>query len=119
MTKMEKQIFADHEAAGSHWLLTVRHPGVQDLALVLARVREIAGDLPPSVTLWEKAYRQLYAEGQVSLVTEKMKVPEVKVRSHLSLDEYHKMPKSQVARLYMSSREFKADVDDLIRRKLI
>jgi hypothetical protein len=111
--------FATHEEAGAAWLLKYRHPGTEDLARVMERVEEIAGTLPPSVTLFEKAYRQLYAEQAVSLVVEKMKVPEVQVRSPLTLDEYRKIPASQVARRYMQDKDFKADVDDLIKRKLI
>jgi hypothetical protein len=111
--------FATHEEAGAAWLLKYRHPGTEDLARVMERVEEIAGTLPPSVTLFEKAYRQLYAEQAVSLVVEKMKVPEVQVRSPLTIDEYKKLPASTVPRRYMQDPFFKKGVDELIRLKLI
>jgi hypothetical protein len=113
--QQEKQF--DHFA--SEWISRYRHPGREDLAKVMQRAHEnLAGNLP-SVSAFERAYRELHSEGEVELVTEKLVEPVVAVRQRLTVDEYNSMRASDITRKYISDRTFKADVDDLIKRKLI
>jgi len=107
-------MFATHEAAGSAWILKYRQPPTEQLALVLQKVNEIAGDLPPSVSLWEKAYRLLLRQGAVDLVEAPMQV--APVRSRLTADEYNKMSIASIRQSYSRDPEFRKDVDDLIKQ---
>lgn len=107
----------EFDAACSAWLKKYRHPGTSDLAKVLQRACRIGGF--PCASLFERAYRELHAEGEVALVMEKLVEPVVTESAILTAEEYRKIPASQVARRYMADREFKKSVDRLIARKEI
>jgi hypothetical protein len=108
-------MYATHEAAGAAWILNQRMPvSTEELALVFQKVQEIAGDLLPSTTLWERAYRILHKEGLVTLVDKPMELPPV--RSRLTAAEYNVMSIHSIRQKYASDAEFKADVDELIKQ---
>lgn len=117
MIFQDHKLEAEFDAACSAWLQKYRHPKTQDLALVMKRAVEIGG--LPCVSLFERAYRELHAEGEVAMVTEKLVEPIVVKPEALTAEEYRKIPASQVARKYMTDRSFKAQVDNLIARKEI
>ena len=105
----------DHYAA--EWVTKYRHPGTADLAKVMERACEIGG--LPCVSLFERAYRELLAAGEVAPVVEKLVEPVVEKPAVLTVEEYRRMPASTIARKYMVDKNFKAQVDSLIQRKLI
>jgi hypothetical protein len=112
-SKQEREF--DHFAA--EWLQRYRHPGTADLAKVMERAAEIGG--LPCVSLFERAWRELFSEGAVAMVTEKLVEPQVEKPEVLTAEAYKKIPASRVTRLYMTDRSFKAQVDSLISRRLI
>jgi hypothetical protein len=110
---------ADFDSYAAQWLLRYRHPGTEALALVMQRAYDNLAGALPSVSAFERGYRELYAEGRLKLVTEKLVEPVMPVRQKLTVEEYRAMRADSVARKYMVDREFKRDVDSLIARKLI
>jgi hypothetical protein len=107
----------EFDAACSAWLHKYRHPDTADLAIVMQRAAELGGH--PCVSLFERAYRELYAEGQVKPATEKLVEPVVAKPEVLTAEAYRKIPASQVARKYMTDRGFKSQVDALIKNREI
>jgi hypothetical protein len=109
----------DHFCA--EWLQKYRHPGSEDLGKVMVRAAEImdAMQLAPSVSLFERSYRSLLAEGEVKPVFEKLVEPLVEKPEVLTVEAYRAMPAATVARRYMNDRTFRAGVDKLISLKLI
>jgi hypothetical protein len=121
----EMQFFEDpkqereFDAYASKWLLTIRRPPAEDLAKVLVRAHENLNGGLPSVATFERAWRELYQEGTVQLVLEPIKVEAVAKPEVLTAELYRKIPASQVARKYMTHKEFKKSVDRLIARREI
>jgi hypothetical protein len=108
------------DAAVSQWIRQTRYPGTTALALVMERAQASlkAAGLPPSVSALERAYRELYAEKAVPLVTEKLVVPDAEPT--LTAEAYHKIPASEVARrLLRGDSKFRDQINSLIERKLI
>lgn len=86
--------------------------------LVLERIRELVADgFPLSVSLFERSYLELLNSGEIKPFREPfVPTPE---RERLTVEQYNRMPAHQIAKKYMTDQVFRADVDDLIRRKLI
>jgi len=114
---MQFETLKDFDHFAAEWLTKYRHPGTEDLAKVMERAHEIGG--LPCVSLFERAYRELYAAGEVKLAMEKIVEPVVAKPEVLTVEEYRKIPASQIARKYMIDKVFKSQVDSLIARKLI
>ena len=70
----------------------------------------------PSVAAFERAYRELYAEGEVQLATEKFAEQVAVQPDVLTAEAYYKIPAAETARLYMASPVFKKQVDALIAK---
>jgi hypothetical protein len=107
----------DFDSALATWLVKYRHPNTADLALVMEKAASIGG--LPCVSLFERSYRELLAEGAVKLVVEKLVEPVVAKSEVLTAEEYRKIPVSQVLRKYMTDRNFKSQVDRLIHNREI
>lgn len=106
------------DAACRTWLLSVRQPKTEDLALVLERAKALLFEGAPCCpTLFEKAFRQLHVESRVQLATEPIKT--AAPRSHLTPAEYNRLSVSEVRQRYSQDKAFAADVDSLIARKEI
>jgi hypothetical protein len=103
----------------SEWLHRYRFPGKEALTLVMQRAYDNMGDGLPSIAHFERAYRELYSEGRLLLITEPIKVEAVAQPEVLTADSYKKLSASFVTRKYLVDRNFKAQVDRLIARKEI
>ncbi len=102
------------DECAAEWLLKYRAPSTEDLARVMERACSY-GRSVPSVSLLERAYRELLSEGKVALVTEKIVPPPTAVEPEvLTAEAYRKIPAAEIARRYMLDRSFKAQVDTLI-----
>jgi hypothetical protein len=109
----------EFDACAAQWLLRYRSPAPEALCLIVQRVVDDLGEGLISIAHFEKAYRQMYAQGRLKLITEPLKVEAVAQPEVLTAEAYRKIPASQVARKYMTDRSFKASVDRLIARKEI
>jgi len=114
-----EQLERDFDFAAAQWMLRYRAPSTEAVALVLQKVFDGLRDGLISIAHFEKAYRQLYAAGRLKLITEPLKVEAVAQSEVLTVEDYRKIPASEVARKYMVDRNFKAQVDRLIARKEI
>jgi hypothetical protein len=113
--KAESQF--DHYAEA--WIKKYRCPDAADLAAIMQRAHDNLAGALPSVSAFERAYRELYAEGEVQLVTARFIEQTVAQPEVLTAEEYHRIPAAESARRYKTSPGFKASVDALIARKLI
>ncbi len=104
------------DAAVAQWLLSTRKPSEEDLGKVyLAAVRLAEEGFPISISLIERSYRSLLAEGAVSLTMEPMKVEETPIRSRLTASEYNQMNIASTRQRYAQDKDFRQDVDELIK----
>ncbi|MGC2287348.1 MAG: hypothetical protein WA542_19005, partial [Candidatus Acidiferrum sp.] len=81
----------------------------------LAAVRLAEKGFPISMSLIERSYRSLLAEGVVSLTMEPMKVEETPIRSRLTASEYNQMNIASIRQRYAQDKDFRQDVDELIK----
>lgn len=111
-TLKQEQEF-DHYA--SLFLLEKRNPKPEHMALVLVRAHENLNGAPPSISAFERAWRELYDEGSVPLAMEKLIVPVVEKPEVLTAEIYRTIPTSQATRKYRTDLSFKSQVDALIK----
>ena len=110
----------DH--AASEWIIRYRYPGVEPTALVLQRAYDnlTAAKLAPSVSAFERAYRELLFEKQVPLALTPLEVPPESVKEpELTVEAYHALPAAEIAKRYLRGGAFRAGVDKLIAEKKI
>jgi hypothetical protein len=70
------------------------------------------------VSLFERCYLEALNDGQIQPFRGKF-VAQAAARQPLTVEEYRNMPAQEIARKYLRKPQFRADVDDLIHRKLI
>jgi hypothetical protein len=110
-TARQEQEF-DHCA--QQWIRKYRSPSAEDMALIMVRAHENNNGATPSISAFERAYRELVAEGRMSICNEKYTEPVVVKRKHLTVEEYRLLAAQEVARRFMRDPFFAADVNKLI-----
>jgi hypothetical protein len=103
----------------AEFLLKKRNPKPEHMALVLVRAYENLNGTPPSISAFERAWRELYEEKSVPLVMEKLVPPTVEKPEALTAEAYYKLPASEVIRRRNSDPLFRKQLDTLIARKEI
>jgi hypothetical protein len=103
------------------WLTTKRCGDDISNDKVLSVVNSLlANGYPLSISLFERAYLRLVADGEIKPFKEKLAVAAVPAaRVPLSVKEYHAMRASEVARKCLTDPVFKADIDRLIKMGVI
>jgi hypothetical protein len=66
---------AQFDRAADEWIRRYRNPGVEDLAAILQRAHENLNGAFPAVSAFERAYRELVAEGEVAICDQKYTEP--------------------------------------------
>lgn len=106
----------DH--AASEWITRYRYPGVEPMALVLQRTYDnlMASKLTPSVSAFERAYRELLFEKQVPLALIPLEVPPESVKEPvLDAKTYHSIPAAVLSRKMQTQPGFRAQVEALAK----
>ena len=106
----------DH--AASEWIVRYRYPGVAPTALVLQRAYDnlTASNLAPSVSAFERAYRELLFEKQVPLALTPLEVPPESVKEpELTAEIYKSLPASVISHKMQTQKGFRDRIEALAK----
>lgn len=106
----------EFDRVAADWVRKYRSPSADDFALIIQRAHENLRDAWPSISAFERAYRELVAEDGVAVCNEKYAEPQPAspANAPLTAEAYRKLSANEVIRRYRNDRVFKGQIDALV-----